>query len=56
MFGEALAMQRKLLGNEHPDVAGSLEGLAVVLRAQGKLAEAETMQREVLVMTEEAAG
>ena len=43
MHREALAMQRKLLGNEHPDVADSLDGLANVLQAQGKLAEAETM-------------
>ena len=38
-------MRRKLLGNEHPDVADSLNGLANVLHAQGKLAEAETMAR-----------
>ena len=36
MYREALAMRRKLLGNEHPDVAISLINLADVLRKQGE--------------------
>ena len=50
MYREALAMRRKLLGNEHPDVATTLNGLAWVLAVKGKLAEAETMYREALAM------
>jgi tetratricopeptide (TPR) repeat protein len=41
-------MQRKLLGNEHPDVATSLCNLARLLRTQHKSAEAETMLQEAL--------
>ena len=56
MHREALAMRRKLLGNEHPDVALSLDNLADVLQAQGKLAEAETMYREALAMRRKLLG
>ena len=42
---QALAMRRKLLGSEHKDVADSLRWLSPVLRDQGKLAEAEAVQR-----------
>lgn len=38
------------MGNEHPEVARLLNNLALVLRDQGKLAEAETMFREALAM------
>jgi tetratricopeptide (TPR) repeat protein len=47
---EALALRRKLLGNEHPDVATSLNNLASVLREAGKPAEAETTCREALAL------
>jgi serine/threonine protein kinase/Tfp pilus assembly protein PilF len=50
MSREALAIRRKLLGNEHPDVADSLNNLALALHAQGRLAEAETMYREALAI------
>ena len=43
---EALAIRKKLLGNEHLNVARSLDTLAAVLKEQGKLAEAEATQRE----------
>jgi TPR repeat protein len=45
---EALSMRRKLFGNEHPDIAESLNGLAGILEHQGKLAEAEALVREAL--------
>src|ERR1035438_2945004 len=50
MQHEALVMRRKLLGNEHSDVAASLAGLADVLYDQRKLAQAEALQREELAM------
>ena len=56
MHREALAMRRKLLGNEHPDVATSLHNMALVLDYQGKLAEAETMHREALAMRRKLLG
>jgi tetratricopeptide (TPR) repeat protein len=49
-------MRKKLLGNEHPDVAHSLHNLALVLWKQGKLAEAETMFRETLAMYKKLPG
>ena len=47
MHTEALAIRRKN-GSEPLEVATSLDDLAAVLWRQGKLAEAETMQREAL--------
>jgi tetratricopeptide (TPR) repeat protein len=50
MLKEQLAKRRELLGNEHPDVASSLNTLTLVLQRQGKLAEAETAVREALAI------
>jgi serine/threonine protein kinase/tetratricopeptide (TPR) repeat protein len=47
---EALALQRKLLGHEHQEVAASLYNLGTTLRRQNKLAEAEALHREALAM------
>jgi serine/threonine protein kinase/Tfp pilus assembly protein PilF len=55
-YREVLAMQRKLLGNEHPDVATSLNNLANMLRQRHDLAEAETMYREALAMRRKLLG
>ncbi len=49
---EALATRRSLLGNEHPDVAKSLDALSSVLRSEGKLGESETVARESLALRE----
>jgi tetratricopeptide (TPR) repeat protein len=43
-------MQRKLLGEQHPDIASSLNNLAQVLRERARLTEAETMFRDALAM------
>ena len=53
---DALEKQRKLFGNEHPDVITSLRDLASVLRTQGKLPEAETAQREALAIQRKLLG
>jgi serine/threonine protein kinase len=50
MHREALALRKKLLGNENPEVASSLISLAGVLEKQGRLTEAETIYREALAM------
>jgi len=42
MYREALAMQKKLLGNEHPNVAASLKGWPAA-SPRGSLAEAEAL-------------
>ena len=52
LLQESLATQRKLLGNDHPAVAISLEQLAGVRRDQGKLEEAETLVKECLDIRE----
>ncbi len=46
-FREALAIQKKLLGTEHPDVAKSVNNLASLLQSLGKLAEARLVLSEV---------
>jgi tetratricopeptide (TPR) repeat protein len=53
---EALAMRRKLFGDEHPAVADSLNDLAAVLHAQGRLAESEATLREALAMWKKLSG
>jgi eukaryotic-like serine/threonine-protein kinase len=52
MFTEALAVRRQLRGEEHPEVARSLNYLGVVLGRQGKLGEAEAMIRLAIGMQE----
>jgi tetratricopeptide (TPR) repeat protein len=50
LIGRALAMRRKLRGNEHADVALSLGKLSSVLYDQRKLPEAEALAREGLAL------
>ena len=47
-YREALPIKRKLLGNEHPDIAESLQTLGDLLLQEGKLTEAEASYREAL--------
>jgi len=47
---EALAIRRKMLGPQHPDIAESLNQLGEVLNKQGKFTEAEDRLREALAM------
>ena len=53
---EALAMQRKFVGVEHQVVASFLDTLALVLRDQARLAEAEASHREALAMQRKLLG
>ena len=50
MYREALAMQRTLFGDEHEDVASSLDNLALVRALQGDYAAAAPMHREALAI------
>jgi tetratricopeptide (TPR) repeat protein len=50
MYREALALQKKRLGREHPEVARSLSNVGWAVSAQRKFAEAETLFREALAM------
>ena len=47
---EALAMRRRLLGDEDPDVATSLNNLAKLLKEKGDLEAAEPLHRQALAM------
>mgnify|MGYP002018995980 CR=1 FL=1 len=47
MYRDALAIRKSALGDNHPEVAISLNNYAGVLQAQGKLAEAERIAREI---------
>jgi serine/threonine protein kinase/tetratricopeptide (TPR) repeat protein len=44
----ALAIYRSVLGGEHPDTLTSICNMGLLLKSQGKLAEAETYYREAL--------
>ena len=55
-FQEALAMQKRLLGGEHPSIATSLNNLGAVQRDERKLGEAETSIREALAMRQKLLG
>ncbi len=54
---EVLAIRRKLLGDQDPEVVISLSNLAIEVRAQeGGLAKSETMFRDVLAMNRKLLG
>ena len=48
-YQEALKIRRKILGEEHPDVATSLQVVAGIFREQGRYSEAEEMLQESLM-------
>jgi len=45
-------MRKRLLGTEHPDVASSLNNLALLYDSQGRYAEAEPLFQEALKIAE----
>ena len=53
---ESLATRKKLLGEDHPHVATSLNNIAGTLNDQGKYAEAEAIHRESLAMRKKLLG
>ena len=54
--GERATLEKRLLGNESPAVAASLNRLARFLYDQGKFADAETGYREALMITRKLRG
>ncbi len=52
----ALAIRERALGADHPDVADSIRGLAVVYWHQGRYAEAEPLAERALAIRERALG
>ena len=52
LFRRSLAIREKTLGLDHPDVASSLNNLAVLYKAQGKYADAEPLYCRSLAIRE----
>ena len=55
-YKRSLAIREKALGPDHPDVAGSLNNLAVLYHDQGRYAEAEPLYKRSLAIEEKALG
>ena len=53
---QVVALREKALGPEHPDVAESLNDLAVLFQAKGDYAAAEPLHRRALAIFEKALG
>ncbi|WP_397327044.1 tetratricopeptide repeat protein [Nostoc sp. FACHB-110] len=51
-----LAIRKQILGEEHPDVAGSLNNLAALYKSQGRYADAEPLYRQALSMKKRLLG
>ena len=56
LFERAMAIREKALGPEHPDVAVSLNALAILYRDQGRSAEAQALFKRALAIRENALG
>ncbi|NMF84665.1 FxSxx-COOH system tetratricopeptide repeat protein [Nodosilinea sp. P-1105] len=56
LFQDALAMTKRLLGDEHLDVATSLHNLASLYDNQGRYGEAEPLFQDALAMTKRLLG
>ena len=56
MYKEALAIRKKVLGEEHPSVATSLNNLGLLYNNQGKYDEAEKMYKEALAIHKKVSG
>ncbi len=56
LYRRSLAILEKALGPEHPDVATSLNNLALLYKTLGNYAEAEPLYRRSLAIWEKALG
>ena len=56
LYRRALGIYEKALGKDHPNVATSLNNLALLLASQGKYVEAEPLYRRALAIKEKALG
>jgi tetratricopeptide (TPR) repeat protein len=56
LYQQALALRQKLLGDDHPDVASSLNNLAFLYKSQGKYKEAEPLYQQALNIFEQRLG
>jgi CHAT domain-containing protein/tetratricopeptide (TPR) repeat protein len=56
LLERVLSIRKKVLGNEHPDVASSLNNLAALYTSQGRYSEAEPLYRQALEMRKRLLG
>ncbi len=56
LYIDALAMRKRLLGEEHPDVALSLNNLAALYKNQGRYSDAEPLYIDALAMKKRLLG
>ena len=56
LYQQALELRKKLLGEEHPDVATSLNNLAGLYNNQGRNSEAEPLYQEAIIIATKTLG
>lgn len=56
LLEQSLALRRRLHGEEHPEVAESLEALGTLAQARGDLGRSEALHRQALAMREKLLG
>jgi tetratricopeptide (TPR) repeat protein len=56
LYNRALRIRDKALGEDHPDVAATLSGLALVYLSQEKYADAAALDKRALTIREKALG
>ena len=56
LYQQALELRKRLLGEEHPDVAQSLNNLAGLYRNQGRYSEAEPLYQEAIIIATKTLG
>jgi tetratricopeptide (TPR) repeat protein len=56
LFKEALAINKKVLGENHPDYAMSLNNLALLYQAMGNYTAAEPLYKEALAIRKKVLG
>jgi tetratricopeptide (TPR) repeat protein len=49
-------MRKRLLGEDHPNVANSLNNLASLYKSQGRFSEAEPLYQQALAMSKKFLG
>ncbi len=56
LFGHALEIRERLLGQDHPQVARSLNNLALLYEVQRRYTEAESLYQRALMIREQTLG
>ncbi|MEH2024527.1 tetratricopeptide repeat protein, partial [Nostoc sp.] len=56
LYQQALALRKRLLGDNHPDVANSLNNLAGLYKSTRRYSEAEPLYQQALAICEQTLG